>query len=102
MASVTLRMSRKQFNGMLHSLSFDPMKDDSWKVADIDFSLDEKGEELARGFDRIEVFSYFPGGPIVALHDFETDSVVVICPKPGPGIYRTDASIVAEMRGEAA
>lgn len=101
-ATVTLSMGRKAFNSFLadHCLEKD---DDSWKVADVDFELDADATKLAGGFDRIEVFTTLPGGPIVALHKFETDSVIVICPKPGPGIYRTAQSIIDELRkGRAA
>lgn len=104
-ATVTIWMPRRRFNCILASIARDMdeegiLRNDDWKTADIDFRLDE-GAAAMIGHHRIEVFTDLPGGPIVALHNTDNDAVIATFPKPGPGIYRTVESILAELHGEA-
>ncbi|MDO8985560.1 hypothetical protein [Cypionkella sp.] len=95
--TITICMNQKEFNSFLHEAHGNPMADGGmWKRPTISV------EPEIGAFHLIEFFTESLIGPIVAMHETHSYAALqVTFWKPGEGIYRTVADLMAERRGGA-
>lgn len=95
--TITRRMNQREFNSFLHEAHGNPMdENERWKHPTISV-VPEIG-----AFRLVEFFTETLIGPIVAMHEEHSYAAVqVTFWKPGEGIYRRVADLVAEGRDAA-
>lgn len=89
--TITLKMSSRQFNSLLHEAHGNPETDD-WKTPTLSKSI--RGGE----FETVEIFADTSLGAILAMHERGANIVEVTVRRPGDGAYRAVGDMIAEAR----